>query len=311
MIKKTKSANTPKSSPESKVRTQALKCLKFTEDHARTAPAWDMPHYSALAGEEAPPKEAFQSSMIGPRVLGASVVADEIWQFMQNDDGASLTSMAITLPLITGLDHIYLNVLQSRKIKSDLKKSGLNHVIGMHQLRSRPANNKLGCESYSNLKLIAYGDGFDDDVMKDLQRRLDVRFSPKSGQPMMAYHPLDRTEMAVAVASAQIFDMSEGNAKALRKEAKEMGVKNWKKRRALREFCRFHALASVSFKQMCFAVGDGERVLDKAIVEGKHLLKPQWKNKEVLHRDQIAQFAAAELMRLGMTHFRLPFIRVR
>lgn len=311
MIKKPKLKGNVKASPESKVRSQALKCLKLTQYHARTAPACDMPNYSALAGTEAPPKEAFQASMIEPRVLGSSVVTDEIWQYLQVDVGATPTTIAITLPLITGLENIYLNVLQSRKIKSDLKKSGVNHAIGMHQLLSRPADNKLGCEIYSALKLIAYGDGIDDEVMKELQRRLEVRFPPKFGQPIMEYHPLDRTMMAVAVASAQIFNMSEGNAKALKAQAKEMGVKNWTKRRSLREFCRFHALASVPFKQMCFAIGDGERILDKAIVEGRHLLKPLWKGKEVLHRDQIAQFTAAELMRLEMKHFRLPFIRVR
>lgn len=46
---------------------------------------------------------------------------------------------------------------------------------------------------------------------------------------------------------------------------------------------------------MCFAIGGGERQLDKALVEGKHSLKPLWKHEQVLHRAQIAQFTAASL----------------
>jgi hypothetical protein len=249
--------------------------------------------------------------MIEPRVLAATVVGEETWHYLEGNVLANAMTIAITLPLSTGLDHIYLSALQSRKIKGDLKKSGIPHVIGMHQLHSRPADNEWGSEVYTLLKLIAYGAGVDDDARNKLQHRLDRRFSPRSGQPLMEYRQLERTQEAVYAAAAQLFDMSEGNAKALAKQAKGMGVKSWKKRRPLREFCRFHALASVPFKQMCFAIGDGERILDKAIVEGKHLLKPLWKDKEVLHRDQIAQFTAAELMRLGMTSFRLPFIRVR
>lgn len=311
MSKKTKATAKPITPPPVRLRKRARQCAEQALEHAKTKPVWDDRLYSALAGEAAPPKEAFQACMIGPRVRAATVVPEELWRYMQEKPLARAALITITLPDATDLNDIYLNVLQSRKIKGDLEKSGILHVIGMHQLRSRPANNAFRCEIHTILTLIAYGEGVDEATLAKFEDRLDGRYSRRSSEHMMECQHLDRTEDAIAAAAAQLFDMSEGPRKALLKQAKAMGIKSWTKGRPKREFCRFHALASVAFKPMCFATGDGERLLDKAIVEGKHLLKPLWKAEQILHRDQIAQFSAAELTRLGMTSFRLPFIRVR
>lgn len=294
--KKTKKPQRP---PADKLRTRAIKGLEFVREHAESVPGGDLKICASLAGEEAPPKEAFQASMIEPRVRAATVVAEETWQHFQGEVLAQPGIITIALPVSTGPDHICFNALRCRKIKGDLKNSGIANAIGTYQLRSRPADNDYGCEIHPVLKLLVYGENVGDEAMVDLQRRLEKRFYVGSDQ-LMKYQLLGRTEEAIAVTATQLFDMSEGNAKGLAKQAKMMGLKGWKKRRPLRELCRFQALASVQFKAMCFAIGDGERQLDKAIVEGKHLLKPLWKQEQVLHRDQIAQFTAAELVRLGL-----------
>lgn len=291
-------------SPASKLRARCERVAKAAVRKAETKPGCDLDIMNALSGRVAPPKDAFLASFIEPRVKGASVVRQSMLKRLKACSSAAY-AMTIGPPdMATPLEDLDINTLPFRRIKSDLKKAGVANAIGMIQLHSRPTNVPKTYEVYPLIRLIAYGEELDDGCMGDLQRRIDRRFDVRGESALRFRSICDEAE--IGRAAAGLFDM--GDAKPSTEDA----AASWKRSRSLRDLRRFQALASAPFKQMCIATGDGERLLDKVIVEGKHLLKPLCTAREqVIHRDQVAGFIAAELVRLGLTNHRLPFIRVR
>ena len=257
----------------------------------------------ALSGLEGLPRDILIGSFIEPRLEGARVVRRGVTRQLEVD-GSVAFALAITpANIVTPLEDFALNTLPLRKVRSDFKKAGLENAFGLMKFWTRPSGIPRRYEVYPVIEAILYGTGLDQRTLPDLQRRLETRFDAR-GASVMKFRPI-ASPKELSKAAAGLFGLADA-------KHENGDTKSWRKSRGLRDYRRLQALASVPLKQLCLSIGDGDRLLEKVIVEGKHFVKLACKaTAPVIHRDEIPVFMAAELVRLGLTDHRLPFIRVR
>ena len=271
--------------------------------------------YNAIFAIKAPPHEAFLACAIEPRARGASAVGQGLVKRLKyNDTERAYSVLVAPEVLFARPDHLNLDVRDLRKLKGAYKKCGIDNAFGVTAVLNRPAACGMGFEAYVAHLAILFGPELNEDKLQSLERLLNTRYFANNAPPAMSYGLVDADPARLLEACARIFELSDrkANSKATAKVAKELGASQWKKSRPLRDFLRTQALASVSLKSLVVAHGDGERLADNALNEGKHALKRMAKaSDQVIHRDQIAQFSASELVRLGMETVQLPFLRTR
>jgi hypothetical protein len=307
--KKRTSKKVRSAAASSSLKEVCLGVFRSVKLHAQREVGCEPEIYAAIAGLKAPPESQFLASEVKPIVRAAAAVLQELEKKAKKGT-ADFFRATVSLPIYTTIDCVRLDVVQLRKLRNDLKKAGIKNAVGMVLLRAWPADNPFKCRIYAVIELIVYGQILESTSFDAARERMEKKAEFEGAA--ITFERIEPARPSLQAAVTEVFDLSEGDEGALRVHAKELGVKGWSKRKPLRDFCRFIALASVPFKGMTFAVGDGQRLIDKAIVDGKstieHLVERQ---AQIIHRDAIARFIAAELVRLRMTSFRLPFIRYR
>lgn len=297
------------------LRTRGEAVAANTLAHADSKEGCSADCYDAIFAMKAPPHEAFLASAIEPRARGASAAGQGLVKRLKSNSAERVYSVFLTPPnLIASPDHLNIDVRELRKLKGAYKKCGIVNAIGVTTVLNRPSASSMGFEAYAAHGAILFGPELDEDKLASLERLLNTRYFSNNALPAMSYDLVSSDPARVFEACARLFELSDrkANSKATSKVAKELGVSKWKKSRPLRDFLRTQAFASVPFKSLVVAHGDGERLADSALNEGKHALKRLAKDSDqVLHRDQIAQFSASELVRLEMETVKLPFLRTR
>lgn len=299
----------------SALRASCATVAEYAFEYANKDDTADPKLYAALTATEAPPKNAILASAIEPRINGAGVVARGVHKRINEDHNTRVYAVLVTPESHQApAGRPNLDLLPLRKVKNDLKKLSIDHAVGVTKVLQRPSKCKPGFENYLALDLLLYGPNLDDGKMQLLQRAVDKRFGGSPGATVMSYESIDNDLRAITDAAASMFDLADRKAISLEavKEAEALNVKGWAKKRPLREFLRLQTLASVSLKCLLIGKGDGERLADRVMVDGKHALKPMWKTiDQIIHRDQVPQFLAAELVRRKLSRVQLPFVKTR
>ena len=161
---------------------------------------------------------------------------------------------------------------------------------------------------------MVWGENLQRPTLQSLERAARNLFSTAEGETCLTYAPIEPSPAGFGRAAVKVFAMhdKQSRSKSMNAMAKKLGIKNWKAQRPFRAFLRFQALATIPLKPLLVGHGDGERMVERLLVDGKHALKGLSKGtEEVLHRDQISQFLASELVRLKLPEIKLPFVRVR
>ena len=297
-----------------KLRGRGLKVAENAIAYASEKNGCEPSFYDALFAIKAPPKEAYLASAIEQVVKATNVVGQELVKRIKKDPNERVVLISLTPPnLHCRPGKVNLDARVPRKIKGALKKCGIPNAIGMTKFLHRPRAGEPGFEAYLQLAMIVFGPGVSDDAMKRLDKLIAERF-PTDAKPVLEWETIENESVSLHDAAARVFDLAdrEANSKAARLSAKTIGITGWTKKRPLREFLRTQALSSVPFKALLVAHGDGERLADNALTEGRHALRSLASGfDQVIHRDQIAQFHASELVRLEKPQVRLPFLKIR
>lgn len=277
--------------------------------HASSKPGYDTDKYRALLGFKTAPKNAYLASAIPPRAKAALAMHQGIAKTLRREGMNAYLATAV-LPIPIRIERIELDILEARKLRRDWRKCGIEDAMSVVGIAALPADNKRGFTLHPKITMIGFGEGLESAQIGQLPQLICERLD--TDDVSIDVQSIEATQASIAGAAAALFDVTEGDKERLSRMARDLGVKKWERRRPLRSFCRHQALSLACFKLTCIAIGDGERLIEKAIVDGKHSLRRMWKEPApIIHRDEIARFHAAELVRLGMTSFELPFIKVR
>lgn len=314
MMKMTKNNVPSPASVLKRLRSRSLEVAQNAMAYADKKNGYEASFYEALFAIKAPPKEAYLASAIEQVVKATNAVGQEVVKRIKTDPNERVALIIVTPPeLHCRPGKVNLDVRVPRKIKGALKKCAIPNAIGMTRFLHRPRTGEPGFEAYLQLAMLVYGPSVSDEVGHRLEKLVAERF-PADRQTVMTWEIIENDSVSLYGAAARVFDLADqgANSKAARIAAKSMGITNWTKSRRLREFLRLQALSSVPFKALLVAHGDGERLADSAVNEGRHALRGLAKGPDqVIHRDQISQFHASELVRLGKPHVRLPFLKIR
>lgn len=302
-------------SPTERIGQSALDMLAEVIEFANTEPGALTAVYNALFGVDAAPREAFLASAIVPHQRGADALAKGLSRAAREHPGLRFYLGAVTPANLTSrADRVEVSICQARKFKSCIKKCDIPNAIFSTTILHRPAKGKAGLETYLRMPFVVWADNLQDPTMQSLERAARNLFKTADGETTLSYEPIDPSPAGFGQAAVKLFEMHDkpSRSKSMGAKAKEMGIKNWKAQRSFRAFLRFQALATISLKPLLVGHGDGERMMERLLVDGKHALKGLAKGtEEVLHRDQVLQFLASELVRLKLPQIELPFLRVR
>lgn len=177
-----------------------------TKAHAGTKPDYPEDVYDAIFGLKAPPHESFIASAIEPRVRGAVSTSQALIKRTKQDYGERVYIVSITPQSWRGLpDRLRLNVREPRKIKSILKKCGVENAIGVTALLNRPIEADFGFESYLSLRMILFGSALDSEKMDSLERNLTARFPSFGPYSAVRQSEVETSPLGISLASERLF----------------------------------------------------------------------------------------------------------
>ena len=281
--------------------------------HANTKPGCNDEIYDSLGGLEAPPLETCVGTSIYGRLALAGSLNSGLRKALKNmpTGGAYLVDFRHPELVCRG-NRVALSLKGTKLLGQVAKKEGIQSFVGLNGVQHRPKG-ALDTELYAALTGIAYGADLDNHKMDALQRGVQKRASTGM-TPVIRIREVELSPVGIAAAVAQICCLEDrlSVGKSMSKKAAKAGNPRWTDDSDLRDFLRWQALSPLQLKSLGVAFGDGQRMLERGLVDAKHEMKRRGKKgDQVLHRDEILQFHAAELVRLNMLDYRVPFIQIR